>query len=301
VIAIIGVLVALLLPAVQAAREAARRAQCQNNLRQIGIALHNYHDAKGALPRATYYGSGPQTGELWTVSIMPHIEQQTLHGRFDLKVNNSMANRNNRELVRTIVSTFVCPSDPAADNPVMTGRAISHPGVNPDQALGLWYPVSMGPTCPDQCVFCPLPKNSPNDPDSYCCQGWNYGTTSPADNAVGMFGRWPKGRKFSEVIDGLASTFMAGETLPDQCVYITAFAPNFPLAGTSIPLNLHSESTLAYGEHVRACGFKSLHPSSAHFLMGDASVQLIDESIDYRIYNELGTRAGQETASLATH
>src|SRR5688572_15940916 len=79
VIAIIGILVALLLPAVQAAREAARRAQCQNNVKQIALALHEFHTAHNRLPQATYYNhSGiPHVGGLWTVLIMPYIEEQS--------------------------------------------------------------------------------------------------------------------------------------------------------------------------------------------------------------------------------
>jgi prepilin-type N-terminal cleavage/methylation domain-containing protein len=301
VIAIIGILVALLLPAIQAAREAARRAQCQNNLKQIALGLHEYHTAHGELPQATYYNETghPRVGGLWTILIMPYIEEQNLHDRFNLKVADPMIAPVNRLLIRTHISTFICPSDPAAQQPIMTGRSISHPGINPDEALGLWYPVSMGPTSTDTCVFCPFPKNSPTAPDSYCCQGWNYGTRNPENNSVGMFGRFPAGFKFSQVTDGLSSTFMVGETLPEQCVYNTAFAPNFPLAGTAIPLNVLNESRLAYGEHVRACGFKSRHPGGAQFAMGDASVQFITEEINYRLYNELGTREGGEVASLA--
>src|SRR5438045_1403178 len=77
VIAIIGVLVALLLPAVQAAREAARRMRCQNNLKQIGIASHNFHDTIGELPRAY----SPVTGLSWHVNILPYIEQQNLYSQ----------------------------------------------------------------------------------------------------------------------------------------------------------------------------------------------------------------------------
>src|SRR5438876_6065987 len=78
VIAIIGVLVALLLPAVQAAREAARRMRCQNNLKQIGIACHNFHDATGELPRAF----SPTTGLSWHVDILPYIELGNLYNNF---------------------------------------------------------------------------------------------------------------------------------------------------------------------------------------------------------------------------
>ncbi|NLE38192.1 MAG: DUF1559 domain-containing protein, partial [Pirellulaceae bacterium] len=73
---------------------------------------------------------------------------------------------------------------------------------------------------------------------------------------------------------------------------------NFPLAGTTIPINTFEECTAAGDTHYRGCGFKSLHPGGAQFLMGDASVHFFPEFIDYRLFNELGTIAGGETASL---
>jgi len=297
VIAIIGILIALLLPAVQAAREAARQMQCRNHLKQIGLALHSYHEAHSTLPYATYYNhSGlPFVGGTWATMILPFIEQQPLYERFDLSV--ALNHPNNAAVIKVVVSTYICPSDPDSADPVMTGRAISHPGVNPDAALGMWYPVCMGPTSTDTCVFCPQPKTSPSDADSYCCQGWNYGTQNPPNNSVGMFGRYPKGFRFEQVSDGLSSTIMAGETLPGQCVYNSAYAPNFPLAGTTIPLNTFADR-LAYGEHVRACGYKSLHPGGAHFVLGDGSVRFFSQTIDYRLYNQLGTRAGGEVVTV---
>src|SRR5688500_16981590 len=92
VIAIIGVLVALLLPAVQAARESARRTQCLNNLKQLGIALHNYHDTFQILPAGMTFPPGDdgatseRYGPNWIIRTLPFFEQQNLYERFDLKV-----------------------------------------------------------------------------------------------------------------------------------------------------------------------------------------------------------------------
>ena len=296
VIAIIAMLVTLLLPAVQAARAAARRTQCKNNLKQIGLAIHNYHAAVGAQPQ--YHDTADPfswglTGPTWTMLILPFLEEQALYDAFDFTVR--INDRRNALAVQQIVSVYVCPSAQGASNPIFNDRADAG-GNNPNPALGLFYPVSMGPTEPDQCDFCPA--GTSGSPENYCCQGRNYGTTKydgqRGASSVGMFGRFNDKRRFSQVIDGLSKTILVGETLPAQCAYGGAFAPNFSLASTSIPLNTFETCPKPPGCHRRGCGFKSDHSGGGQFVMGDNSVRFIQTDIDYRIYNHLGTRAGEE-------
>lgn len=115
VIAIIGILVALLLPAVQSAREAARRMQCQNNVKQLGLALHNYHDTVLSFPAAmTTVGSNDPTtyGDLrtgWTIAILPYIEQQTLYNSFDF--TKGIHEDVNKLARSTQLSFMKCPSE----------------------------------------------------------------------------------------------------------------------------------------------------------------------------------------------
>ncbi|MCA9102017.1 MAG: DUF1559 domain-containing protein [Planctomycetales bacterium] len=300
VIAIIGILVALLLPAVQAAREAARRGACVNNMKQIGLAMHQYHDVHGRLPYAVIDCCTP-AGGTWVNLILPHLEQQALADQFDLSLDMFAAV--NATAVKTVVPVFICPSDPTASRPILPNR-FSH---NVSPQLGLWYPVSMGPTMPDACPFCPDPNPSPTN---WCCQGWNYGTTAkpdgtiPAGSSVGMFGRYIKPEvSFARVTDGLSNTIMNGETLPGQCAFDGAYATNFPVFPTTIPLNtMENDGALGDGFKsslwFRTCGFKSEHPGGANFLMGDASVHFFNESIDFRLYNNLGTRAGGEPVTV---
>ena len=159
----------------------------------------------------------------------------------------------------------------------------------------------MGPTHPDNCDFCAAGIGS------YCCQGWNLGTTPPG-SFVGLFGRSHIAVKFRDVRDGLSTTFMLGETIPSHCYHNTAFTRNAPVGGTTIPLNTMAGEEIHWNDnvdphsyaptHSPACGFKSRHSGGANFCMGDGSIQFVSESINYRLYNELGTRAGDEPVQL---
>ncbi|MCH2114741.1 MAG: DUF1559 domain-containing protein [Pirellulales bacterium] len=299
VIAIIGVLVALLLPAVQAAREAARRVTCVNHLKQIGLAIHNYHDATGKLPASTGYPKTSNTGT-WATLILPYLEQQTLFDAFDF--SRPVSSQSNRPAVTTVIPVYICPSDPDGSTPILEKRLDTY--WNPERGMGLWYTGSIGPTTAGigttWCTpFCPEAK------PSYCCQGCHFGAGGrfcdlpTGDASVGMFSRYPTDYDFSQVTDGLSNTLMVGETLPGHCAFNGAHALNFPVSTTAIPINLMYDDMGTGGGFDQASAFKSLHPGGANFLLCDASVQFLTDVIDYRLYNEMGTRAGDEpTASL---
>ena len=158
VIAIIGILIALLLPAVQAAREAARRMQCANHLKQIGLALHNYHASHGTLP----YGSGSccdrsnreAWGGIWATMLLAYLEEKPLYDQIDFNLHTQDLPLH---VLKTAIPTYICPSDGAASQPILDGRFSPH---DPPVAMGLWYPGSLGPTHMDICPFCPNPTPS---------------------------------------------------------------------------------------------------------------------------------------------
>ncbi len=143
VIAIIGILIGLLLPAVQSVREAARRTQCANNIRQIALSVHNYNSAFRQFP-VNQIGPGMANGSggydtgfySWLVPLLPHVEQDNLYQLFELELNNGDGNdykvsdtHPNAGAVNTLVSMFLCPSDqPNLDNAIILGTANPAPG-----------------------------------------------------------------------------------------------------------------------------------------------------------------------------
>ncbi len=304
VIAIIGILVALLLPAVQQAREAARRMQCSNNLKQIGLALHNYHTNHGTLP----YGSDYTTGNsyTWAMAILPFVEQQNHYDLFDQ--TKPLVDAANKVACETPQKVYLCPSDPQSRSPILQKRGdspdLNGGTTNPSNSAMLSYTGSMGPTHPDNCPLCPDTVPSATN---WCCQGCNFGSygggCGMSDGTfAGMFGRWHTSVSFDDVRDGLTNTIMAGETLPGHYVWNGAFCPNFPVSGMSVPINTMEQDD---GQHSGSLqlwaitsGYKSLHSGGALFVIGDGSVHFLSESIDHKLYAELGTRSGGEVVTL---
>jgi hypothetical protein len=311
VIAIIGVLVALLLPAVQAAREAARRMKCQSNIKQIALGLQNYESTFKILPHGTNnpFVTTPNfspPGDNWAIMIFPFIELKALYDSMDhngflhsrTPVNVAAAQNNKLPI-------WICPSDPDASRPIMPHL----PNETISPAHSLWYPGSMGPTHmgstagAGNCVFCPDPMPSENN---YCCQGYVFGSQAgngfPAGSFAGIFGRHEKAIRFAEVTDGLSNTFLIGETVPKHCTRMGLFCHNFPLSSQIIPVNTMesaaADTPQANQNWWRTCGFKSYHPNGACFAMGDGAVRFVSRTIDFRLYCNLGTREGGEQVQL---
>lgn len=299
VIAIIGILVALLLPAVQAARESARRTQCTNHLKQIGLAIHNYHDTHKVIPFGSP-GNKPATPNFpiagtWGSFILPFLESGNHYDLFDFNV--PMAHANNVTAVTTFVAGYLCPSDVGRAEAILDNRAGGTTYDNPARAMGMWYMGCMGPTHMDSCPYCP--DSTTPSTTSWCCRGNNFGSSAgggfqPGDYQ-GMFGRHNKTITFADVTDGLSNTLMVGESLPKHCQWNSAFSPNFSTTSTNIPINTMVQTTSSSGDWYKACGFKSKHPKMANFAFGDGSVHILRQNIDFQMFNSLGTRSGGET------
>lgn len=297
VIAIIGILVALLLPAVQSAREAARRSHCANNFRQVGLAMHTYHDAIGTFPpshiiwvqtqrstcgprpnNGTWYGFG------WGVLILPYMEQTAVWEQFDPGVQLSVASTlPNFRVAATRLGTYLCPSDPQqGELVVMTGTGSN--GVHPDEDV---RQSNMAVTA--------------DSVDWSCDNLWPK--QFPVNN--GVLGAL-HGTDLKHVTDGTSNTFMVGEvTGGGQGSYAGHPWANFGYIDTYDGINgpftvpggqFSSGSGAIWG--FRRTGASSYHPGGCHFMMTDGSVPFLIENVSASVLAALTTRSLGEPVAL---
>ena len=123
-------------------------------------------------------------------------------------------------------------------------------------------------------------------------------TSLIVNSFVGIIGRTPKSIRAAHVRDGLINTLLVGETLPGHCQWNGAYYSNFPLSSTTTPLGTMKSDFQGEGNWQHSCGYKSLHPGGASFTLGDGSVRFVSSSIDYQLFNNLGSRAGGEAVQV---
>lgn len=275
VIAVIGILVALLLPAVQQAREAARRASCKNNLKQLGLALHNYHDTHRTFPPGYLYRPGSSgenvRGFGWGAMVLPFIEQSNLFNQFNWNV--PIFDPVNEPIRMRHLAVFLCPSDP----------------VSADQF------VEMGATPERYAMGCYVASFGPPDLDD---------TQEKRD---GMFSRNSRTR-ISDVTDGTSNTLTAGERVNGpfrragshgvHVTYETTWSG--AVREWTDPTDDHGHMVLFQTGNVPNAptsddrDVSAPHVGVAQFLLGDGSVRPIGESVNFAVYQALSTRAGGE-------
>lgn len=259
--AIIGVLVALLMPAVQSARASARRIMCQNQLRQLGLALHMYHDSHACFPPGSYV-MGPslpiQSGWGWGAMILPSVEQGALYQQINFSQGTAVGG--NLAVIGTSIPFWRCASDF---------------GLERIQAVPLDHP--------------PFELASGN----YC-------------GSEGILGNMSHVR-IAEIIDGTSQTLMLGERLVQPGVngglpFTSAWCGQVAFQDgyeyRSVPHLQPSRFHPINGSDTDPLCFGSRHPGGANFVLGDGSTRFLNDSIDSRVFEALGTAKGREVVTV---
>jgi prepilin-type N-terminal cleavage/methylation domain-containing protein/prepilin-type processing-associated H-X9-DG protein len=305
VIAIIGVLIALLLPAVQAAREAARRAQCVNNLKQLGIALHNYHDTVGSFPL------GRTVPQQFSFSVqarmLPYLEQVQLQGalNFDLP---SMAIQNSTAYSAS-VSSLLCPSDTRR---VPVGRLWGGTNyrANEGTSVAMWYGesdttgVNTGLALPPNGLFF--------SNDLIKIATVNDGTSNTAAFSEHILGDFTNAIATED-----ADTFWP-QTYPATPQEAYQFCREFDWRNLAFQRVSDVGAPWVYGYHstssywhsgppnTKSCMYppsrimtvaNSMHPGGVNVCFADGSVKFVKETVGVDVWRALGTRAGAEVLS----
>jgi prepilin-type N-terminal cleavage/methylation domain-containing protein len=290
VIAIIAILIALLVPAVQKVRESASRVQCQNNLKQIGLAVHGYHNTHNVFPYGVMdYQPGEEAAAAGSyvtghIHILPFLEQDAVARRWDPKKprndtsTEATLGYSNSSLQKQLIPTFLCPA------------------MNPPS----------GPLTAENRAYCSY-IFSAGTPDVTL---YHYGAPEPQfDGAIVPVKNILKGGNESSpnaaatrmvsIQDGTSNTFLAGETdFKPKGVPSTAMGSvwaygymGYTWGTTFHPFNKHDNTATVYG------AFRSEHTHGAHFALVDGSVRYVQEGIKTNVYNALATRAGNEAIS----
>lgn len=304
VIAIIAILIALLLPAVQQAREAARRSQCKNNLKQLGLAMHNYHDTFKLFPYASsYHNPSGFPRHTWVEFLLPYVDQGPFYNQI-VWSSHIDTGSNNTLIANKIFPFMTCPSNPfGSDGKTIAGDPFY---ANDSVAMSggtqpLHYPLCAGttrasnssspsaPDCPVAGSFCDNVKNGP----AY----WAAAHTWSATQHPGIFSlRGVTNIGLRHVTDGSSNTFLMGERRAELLRWGgSAWGTNYPGAYTNqrpnSPTMVVDRSVWTVGDWFRDGGFSSHHVGGCHMVMADGSVRFVNSSIDFPTWCYMGDKS----------
>lgn len=263
-IAVIGLLVALLLPAIQQAREAARRGQCKSNLRQIALGLHNYHHRSGSFPPSIVVNWGSQATGWWSwiARVLPELDQQPLSAHLDLREDVWTNCHKYKPYTSQRLSVLLCPSDPHSER-IYESDA--------DCAGGEAYALT----------------------NYHGCRGARR--VLPGN---GVFPDVNQVTRLAQIRDGTSQTILVGERPAEPTAYWGWWATGYGHDGRGL-----GESVLDASEGLRAgdltagadvLHYWSAHAGGAHFSLCDGSVRFLSYSMDDRVFLALGSRDGSE-------
>jgi prepilin-type N-terminal cleavage/methylation domain-containing protein len=280
VIAIIGILIALLLPAVQAAREAARRMQCTNNLRQIGLAIHLYHDTHKEIPpshfdrtaTAVHAKTGQMVDSSFHLRILPFIEQQAAYDLYDTRYHWN--DPENQAAVDIDIPAFVCPSAAGGGRRYITDYAVDNLIANSAVVI--------------------LDSHNVPKRDSYM----GFFPTVPAANE-----RRKQTFRFAMATDGLSQTFAIFEDAGRPAKYEDGQFSGSGVSGSrwaDLKSYFYTHDVCGGGTQVFNCNnsneIYAFHGNGANFVYGDASVHYHDAGIDANLFVSLFTPAEGDLA-----
>jgi len=289
VIAIIAILIGLLLPAVQKVREAANRSQCQNNLKQIALAVHAHHDAFKFFPRNvnpnTYGYDQNCRSYSWMTKILPYMEQSALYqlGNFGAAPGSAPTMAANAAVVNKAIPSYFCPSDdasgqtPGTDRANVNGLALgltNYRGVSGSNwAWGSW--TNTGPS----------------------------GNNNGLDAGDGIFYRADTTNKIriASITDGTSGTYMVGEDIPSVNQHCDWVHANHANGTCSVPPNnalvAGQPGYNNIGDWPNVYSFRSRHTGGLQFALADGSVRFVGETIDLPTYRAMATIKGNEVVS----
>ena len=301
VIAIIGILIGMLLPAVQQVREAARRIQCANNVRQLGLAVLNYESAHMHFPAGWIseesgsslrsLGADEHSGEPgwgWSAELLPFIEANNLHKQLDMQV--AIDDHDHEDAIQTVIPVFLCPSDPAADVQNMDVHIEDDDDHDHDDD-------------DDHLVAAHLPLDDDHDHEGLWASRSNYsgmfGTEEldehHFDEGNGAFfeNSW---LSISEFNDGTSNTIIIGERTNEHGpISWVGMIPELDAAAARI---VGAADHPLSDEHGHLEDFGSNHPGGINVVLGDGSTHFVSRDISLDVYQRLATRNGGEVVSI---
>jgi prepilin-type N-terminal cleavage/methylation domain-containing protein/prepilin-type processing-associated H-X9-DG protein len=303
VIAIIAILIGLLLPAVQKVRAAAQRMTCQNNLKQLAIAVHTYHDANGFIPvngpGCTF--SSDSTNWSWLTRILPYIEQGNLYVTCGI-TKNAPFNANQTVIV-TKVETFLCPSNmtgngtPQTGDPDLGGLALGQ--TNYKGVCGSnWMWAGFLPRT--VCSTCSPPNDTGNGLDQGNGIFYRFDGVDPSVLKAAGYSVGHGPIKMISIEDGTSNTLMIGEDVPSMNLWCSWPYGNHTVGTCALPPNyLQSDGTpFPSNQWWNVYSFRSKHSGGVNFAMADGSVRFISDTIALDLYHRLATYNGGEPVSL---
>lgn len=284
VMAIIAILIALLLPAVQQARESARRAQCKNQLKQIGLALHNYHDNALVFPPGSVAipVNSVNTGVGWGIALLPFLDMGNLHNQYNPNILNAAPG--NTVVVQTRVPVYNCPSDPNAG---MLVQPASGPATTPFAMSS--YRANSG--------------FSANTSDYFDGQYFPGGLSKENRGLIHVVDPNFGCERIANVTDGLSNTLIVGEwetvsTLNRGTFWAYSYS-SYAMSGACqycypTIFGVNDFAKVGVGSSGSKRAFASFHTGGVQFLVGDGSVRFVSSEISMCLFGKLSTIAGGE-------